>query len=120
MPRFALARHDSPRGLHWDFFLEQDEQLRTWALDEPPQHGQEVPCTALGDHRLAYLDYEGPVSDDRGIVFRWDAGDYVTIEQTPTAWIVETRGQWLRGRVTLRVTDDAPERWTFVFTAARE
>ncbi len=62
MPRFALLTHDNPRGLHYDFFLEDGEVLKTWALPRLPEPGIELPCDALADHRPIYLDYEGPIS----------------------------------------------------------
>ena len=76
MPRFVILRHDHPRGVHFDFMLEAGGVLKTWALPEPPRPGVEMECEALGDHRLAYLDYEGPISGDRGSVVRWDRGEY--------------------------------------------
>src|SRR5262245_41193710 len=81
MPRFVVLRHemppDSARGrVHWDFMLEQAGALRTWALAEEPAAGDEILAEALADHRLAYLDYEGPISGDRGGVTQWDAGEY--------------------------------------------
>ena len=36
----------------------------------------EMDAEVLPDHRLAYLDYEGPISGDRGSVTRWDRGTY--------------------------------------------
>jgi hypothetical protein len=75
--RFVILRHDHPRGVHWDFMLESAGVLKTWALPQPPEPGSEQPARALGDHRIAYLDYEGPVSGDRGSVSRWDAGQCV-------------------------------------------
>ena len=56
--------------------LEQDGVLRTWALAEEPAAQAEIAAEALGDHRLDYLEYEGPVSGDRGSVSRWDEGEY--------------------------------------------
>lgn len=45
----------------------------TWrAIDWPPVAGDEL--IRLADHRSAYLDYEGPVSDNRGRVRRIAAG----------------------------------------------
>ena len=35
MPRFALLIHDAPRGMHYDFFLEVGDVLKTWALPQP-------------------------------------------------------------------------------------
>src|ERR1700722_15436128 len=76
MPRFALLIHDHPRGLHYDFFLEAGEVLKTWALPRLPEPGLEIPCEALADHRPLYLDYEGPISEGRGTVTLWDQGEY--------------------------------------------
>jgi hypothetical protein len=80
MPRFVVLRHETPRGherpTHWDFMLECDGVLRTWALADPPSLGCSTAAEALPDHRLAYLDYEGEVSGGRGWVTRWDAGTY--------------------------------------------
>ena len=61
MPRFVVLEHDSPCGRHWDFMLEQENALATWALPQPPDTA-EMPAEPLPDHRLAYLDYEGPIS----------------------------------------------------------
>ena len=76
MPRFVILRHDAPQGLHFDFLLEVSGVLRTWALPQPPDSGVEMACKALPDHRVEYLDYEGPVSGGRGTVDRWDWGTY--------------------------------------------
>ena len=76
MPRFVILRHDAPQGLHFDLLLEASGVLRTWALPQPPDSGVEMECEALPDHRMAYLDYEGPVSGGRGTVDRWDWGTY--------------------------------------------
>jgi hypothetical protein len=101
-PRFALSIHDSPRGLHFDFFLEKSEVLKTWALPQLPEPGCEIPCEALADHRPIYLDYEGPISGGRGTVARWDHGTYVVELWTDDEVIVEITGAKLAGRVELR------------------
>ncbi len=75
MPRFVILCHENHRGAHFDFMLESGDVLKTWALPQPPASGVEIECEALADHRLAYLDYEGPVSGGRGSVARWDRGD---------------------------------------------
>ena len=117
MPRFALLRHDSPRGLHWDFFLEVGDSLQTWALDEAPQDGRPIAAKALGDHRLAYLEYEGPISGERGIVMRWDDGTYEIVARSDPQWTLAIDGHWLKGRVELRREAATPETWQFVFQA---
>src|SRR5262245_11174038 len=80
MPRYVILRHETPKSdrapIHWDFMLESDGILRTWALAELPVLQREIAADELADHRLAYLDYEGPISGDRGTVTQWDAGEY--------------------------------------------
>ena len=79
MPRFVILHHelppDAPRRSHWDVMLQEGSVLRTWAVYEEPQVGRQCEAEVLGDHRLAYLDYEGPISGKRGQVRRWDQGD---------------------------------------------
>ena len=73
MPRFVVLAHDWPSP-HWDFLAESGGVLRAWRLLAEPAAGAEVPAEPNADHRLAYLDYEGPVSGGRGRVARWAAG----------------------------------------------
>ncbi|MEK6259975.1 MAG: DNA polymerase ligase N-terminal domain-containing protein [Planctomycetota bacterium] len=75
MPRFAVLLHDHP-FLHWDFLLERGESCQTWRLQKAPDTTGDIPAVAIADHRLMYLDYEGPVSGDRGTVTQWDAGTF--------------------------------------------
>ena len=110
MPRFVILEHDHPY-LHWDLMLEVAGVLRTWRLAIPPRPGATGEATPLGDHRIAYLDYEGPVSGNRGTVRRWDRGDYSAVEDTPDSLTVVLSGDLLRGRVTLRRVQD--QRWEF-------
>ena len=56
--------------------FECGDALRTWRLLKEPRPDSSMPAEPLGDHRTAYLDYEGPVSGDRGIVSRFEQGDY--------------------------------------------
>ncbi len=116
-PRFVVLEHRW-NGVHWDFMLEHGESLRTWAMDEPIVAGVELPARALPDHRIAYLDYEGPISGDRGSVSRVDQGVYVPIEWTDDRVRVRLLGRQLVGEVVLRRTrpafDEAPPRnWKF-------
>src|SRR5438876_125244 len=75
MPRYVILDHDHPFP-HWDFMLEWGDRLRTWRLCREPARGHTVPAEALGVHRMLYLDYEGPLSGERGRVARWDAGTF--------------------------------------------
>ncbi len=115
MPRFVVLRHERPPAVHFDFMLEAGDVLKTWALPQPPRPGLEMECAALADHRLAYLDYEGPISGDRGSVTRWDHGQYTVERQTATQWVLDLTGQKLDGTATLHGPVDDPKKWFFRF-----
>lgn len=131
MPRFVLHYHDCPRSFgrpsHWDLMLERDARLATWSFETLPEDwrrklGVSAPasCDAitvekLPDHRLAYLDYEGPVSGDRGTVARCDVGEYEPVEETATIVHVRLHGAKLAGQLQLRQL--SPKQWQASFTA---
>ena len=112
MPRFVRLQHDHP-FLHWDFMLESGGALRTWRLTSPPQADLVITATPLGEHRLAYLDYEGPLSDNRGTVVRWDRGDYEMVEDSGSRVVVRLNGKRTRGTATL--SKGATEEWRMTF-----
>jgi hypothetical protein len=115
MPRFAILEHQSPRGLHWDLLLEMGEKLRTWALAAAPEANARIPCQALPDHRLAYLDYEGPVSGGRGSVVRWDQGVFEIESQSDNELALSISGSKIQGRAVLSRLPDESESWSFIF-----
>lgn len=115
MPRFVVLEHQSPRGVHWDFMLQMEEALATWALPEPPDADGPLEAERLADHRLAYLDYEGPVSGDRGRVVRWDHGIFELRHQSEQQWTVLLQGRHLIGEATLRRQPGEPTIWQFTF-----
>jgi hypothetical protein len=100
MQRFVILEHDHP-FLHWDLMLETGDVLRTWRLAHPPEPGRSIKATALGDHRRMYLDYEGPVSGDRGQVTRWDGGTFQWKNNKPNLVAVQLEGERLKGTVLL-------------------
>jgi hypothetical protein len=114
MPRFVILRHDSPSGAHFDFMLESEGVLKTWALPQPPAIGVEMDCESLADHRLAYLEYEGPISGGRGSVTRCDQGTYATFQKDDAQWGVEVAGQRLVGKIILRKAEESPNRWRWL------
>ena len=107
--RFVVLHHVAPesstRKTHWDFMLEFGDSLRTWALAEPPNPFQEIAAEVLPDHRLAYLDYEGPISNNRGHVTRFDAGTYSLVHEDDTTLTVDLVGKRLRCRVKITELD---------------
>jgi hypothetical protein len=89
--------------------LEAGGALKTWALSQEPAERIEIAAEVLADHRLAYLEYEGPVSGGRGTVARWDREN---------EWIVDLSGERLSGRVTLVRLPAGANAWSWRFTAA--
>jgi hypothetical protein len=96
MPRFVLLEHDHPHR-HWDLLLEAGSILRSWRLSAPPGSADVILVEPTPDHRLLYLDYEGPVSGDRGSVRRWDAGTFEWDQDSELRIGVRLSGQRLRG-----------------------
>jgi len=101
MFRFVILDHDFPFP-HFDLMLEAGGRLRTWRLFGPPNDSREIRAEALGDHRIEYLDYEGPLSGDRGRVVRWDSGSYAILEESPNRILVMLDGRRCRGTGELR------------------
>jgi hypothetical protein len=118
MTRYVVLRHDtppgSPRPLHWDLLLTDGPHLRAWALAEEPQAGRPIAAVLLPNHRLAYLDYEGPVSGGRGDVSRWDAGTFQWRQDAEHTVVVELAGQRLAGIATLTCAPADREHWQFL------
>jgi hypothetical protein len=108
MPRFVLLEHDHP-ARHWDLMLECGDILRTWRLAQPPRAGAAIAAAATFDHRLVYLDYEGPISGNRGRVIRRDAGTFSWQRQDVEYVEVRLEGGQLRG--VLRLEQVAGDSW---------
>ncbi|NQV24974.1 MAG: hypothetical protein HQ518_11470 [Rhodopirellula sp.] len=100
MPQFVLLEHDHPE-LHWDFMLEHGDVLLTWRLDRIPSLACEIAAMHLPDHRKAYLDYEGPVSGNRGSVTRIDRGNFELLASSAGDLTARLQGTTLQGSVRL-------------------
>lgn len=105
------------RGPHFDWMFEADEGLRTWATVERLRLGEADAAEAaeLPLHRAAYLDYEGPVSGDRGSVRRVEQGTFRVLLDTADRFEVEVVGD-RAGRLILG-RDHLPDRslWRIEF-----
>ncbi len=118
MPRFVVLHHQTDAGSHYDLMFEAGDILKTWSLTEQPQSNRELRCTSLPDHRLAYLEYEGPISGGQGFVTRWDQGTYQRQEPMGSDWVVELHGERLAGKATLAPPARQSEKaliWTFCY-----
>ena len=116
-----------PAALHWDLMLESAARLRTWALDAPLTNALSAPIAAMAlpDHRLAYLDYEGPLSGERGSVVQVTSGTYETLEERPGLLRIKLLGAArsesnelaLQGTAALSAEPRDPQRWRLDWSA---
>lgn len=90
--------------------LEEGSHLLTWRLSERPTEGSEIPLIPLAPHRLIYLEYEGPISRNRGQVWREDGGNYEWVSRSVAEWQINFFGRWLIGQASLR---DSENGWLF-------
>jgi hypothetical protein len=115
-PQFVLLRHERGDAIHWDLGLDMGGALATWQILENPEKLAEanLPLAArrLGAHRRAYLDYEGPISGNRGHVTRVDRGPWQLVEQRADLWRFRLEGRVLYGAFSLERTSEVPEEWS--------
>ncbi|NBR06186.1 MAG: hypothetical protein EBT92_10485 [Planctomycetes bacterium] len=95
--RYAILAHDYPVE-HFDFMLEKQGILESWRLNRLPGNAPFI-AEKIPDHRLEYLEYEGPVSNDRGFVKRMDSGNYELIADTESFIIIQLFGGKYKGQI---------------------
>ena len=80
--RFCILLHDHPFW-HWDFLLESRDCALCWRLLREPVRDEPIAAEELPPHRLFWFDYEGPVSNNRGIVARIASRTYQVVSTAP-------------------------------------
>lgn len=115
--QFVLLRHTRGDETHWDLGLDLGEALATWQILENPEAmaytPEALPARRIGDHRRIYLEYEGPVSRDRGEVVRVDRGAWEALDVRADRWRFRLEGRVLNGIYVLERDAAGGDRWTF-------
>ncbi len=105
-PIFVVQRHDA-RRLHYDFRLERDGVLASWAVPKgvPLEPGEQHLAVHVEDHPLEYGSFEGEIPQGNygaGTVEIWDRGTYELVEEKPDGGLtVRLHGERLDGTWTL-------------------
>ena len=105
-PIFVVQRHDA-RRLHYDFRLERDGVLASWAVPKgvPLEPGQQHLAVHVEDHPLSYATFAGEIPQGNygaGTVEIWDHGTYELVEEKPDGGLtVRLHGERLEGTWTL-------------------
>ena len=111
--RYVVQRHRATR-LHYDFRLEIDGVLVSWAVPKGPtlDSSQRRMAVHVEDHPIEYLDFEGVIPKGEyggGDVIVWDWGTWQAEPETPDGRQAVTDGELkftltgekLRGRFTI-------------------
>lgn len=120
-PIFVVQRH-AARRLHYDFRLERDGVLASWAVPKgvPTAPGAQHLAVRVEDHPLDYASFEGEIPAGQygaGTVEIWDRGTYELLEEKPDGGLtVRLHGQKLSGTYALvpaKLSGD-PKNWLIV------
>jgi len=130
-PIFVIQKHDAS-ALHYDFRIEVDGVLKSWAVPKGPSTDPGIKRLAVftEDHLLEYADFEGTIPEGEyggGTVLIWDRGSYHIVDQDTEdsgelseqiekgRIVIWLEGQKLRGGFALIRTGKGPKaRWLLI------
>jgi DNA ligase D-like protein (predicted 3'-phosphoesterase) len=125
MPIFTVQQH-AASTLHFDFRLEVDGVLRSWAVPKGPSMdpSEKRLAVEVPDHALDYADFEGRIGRGygEGAVIVWDQGDYEPLTDGDFGQALdeghasfELHGEKLHGGFTLRRWSDGEKpKWLLI------
>lgn len=99
--RFVVQEHHAHTD-HFDFRLEKDGMLKSWALPKgPPENaGEKRLAVEVDDHPMEWADFEGVIAPGEygaGTVRCWDRGTYLLHQWWPDKITFELQGSRLEG-----------------------
>ena len=119
LPIFVVHEHWASKH-HFDFRLEMNGVLRSWAVPKgpPPGPGSRRLAIQVEDHTVEYGSFEGTIPEGEygaGKVMIWDRGEYVLREFQPRKIQVELHGQKLNGdyELVLMKNERGRAQWLF-------
>jgi bifunctional non-homologous end joining protein LigD len=109
-PRFVIQEHHAS-SLHWDFRLERDGVLVSWALPKglPVTRDDNHLAVHVEDHPLEYRTFSGTIPSGQyggGTVSIWDQGTYTCEKWSDHEVMVVLHGHRTEGRFVLFPTRD--------------
>lgn len=104
-PRFVVHKHDASR-LHYDFRLEKEGALWSWAVPKGPSMdpSEKRLAVRVEDHPLEYIDFQGSIPEGEygaGTVEVWDHGTYTPLLEKEEEIKFSLEGEKLRGSFVL-------------------
>jgi DNA ligase D-like protein (predicted 3'-phosphoesterase) len=123
MPRFVIQEHHA-RKLHYDFRLELDGALASWAVPKVPPRkaGLRRLAIKVEDHDLSYIDFEGEIEEGSygaGRVRIWDFGTFDIESRKEHKIVFHLHGKKMEGRYTILHMKWGGDQW-ILFKTKRE
>jgi len=105
LPTFVVHEHWASTH-HFDFRLEMDGVLKSWAVPKGPplNPGMKRLAIQVEDHAIEYGSFEGTIPEGEygaGKVAIWDRGEYVLLEESPQGMRIHLQGKKLTGKYAL-------------------
>jgi bifunctional non-homologous end joining protein LigD len=120
MPAFVVHEHHATR-LHFDFRLEMEGVLKSWAVPKGPSLSPKDKRLAImvDDHTLEYGSYEGIIPEGyygAGAVVVWDHGEYQFLGGSLNQGRVEflLKGKKLKGAFVLAKMSGKEKEWLLI------
>lgn len=116
--RFVVQEHHASH-LHWDFRLEMDGVLKSWAVPKgmPEKKGEKRLAVQTEDHPLEYIDFEGEIPEGQygaGTVLIWDKGTCRLKERKEEKIEFDLDGEKVKGRFVLVKFKGQDKNWLLI------